>query len=141
MKAMIDEKLVADTKARALTPDRPQSAVQHKIPMYISRAREAGNKFYLQFHLFIKKQWINFFRLSAASIIVRLRRPSPSGKNNYLDGSAADTTHETVDFLNTKASKSVSSSRLFNPRCKGHLSCSQLRLKNCFLADRRKAAQ
>ncbi|UCC97211.1 MAG: pyruvate:ferredoxin (flavodoxin) oxidoreductase [Phycisphaerales bacterium] len=117
MRAMIDDTLIARHRARALTPDRPMISGTAQNPDVYFQGRETVNKYYLAVPQIVQETMDRF-----AKIVGRQYRlfdyvgAKDADKVIVLMGSAADTTHETVEHLAAKGGKvGVIKVRLFQP--------------------------
>lgn len=117
MRAMIDDKLVAETKARALTPDRPQISGTAANPDVYFQGRETVNKYYLAIPQIVQETMDKFAKLVGRSYHLFDYVGAPDAeKVVIIMGSGADTTHETVDYLVSKGEKvGVVKVRLYQP--------------------------
>ena len=118
MRAMIDEKLVAQVKARGLSPDRPQICGTAQNPDVYFQGREAVNKFYLAVPDIYQKTMDKFAALAGRQYHLFDYVGHPSGRENYHNYGfwRPIPTHETVDYLNSKGQKvGVVKVRLFRP--------------------------
>jgi pyruvate-ferredoxin/flavodoxin oxidoreductase len=117
MRAMIDDELVAQHKARALCPDRPMISGTAQNPDVYFQGRETVNKFYLAAPKIVQDTMDKFAKLVGRSYhLFDYVGPQDAEKVVIMMGSAADTAHETVDFLNTKGEKvGLVKVRLFRP--------------------------
>lgn len=100
LRAMIDDRDISVHRQHALTPDRPTVRGSAQNPDTFFQAREAANPFYLNCTEIVRETMARFGRLTG-----RHYRPF-----NYFGharpervivvmGSAAETVHETVDYL------------------------------------------
>ncbi|UCG57710.1 MAG: pyruvate:ferredoxin (flavodoxin) oxidoreductase [Phycisphaerales bacterium] len=117
MRAMIDEDLVAQHRARALSPDRPVIGGTAQNPDVYFQGRETVNKYYLAVPQIVQDTMDKF-----AKIVGRQYRlfdyvgPADAEKVIIMMGSGADTTHETVEFLASKGEKvGLLKVRLYRP--------------------------
>jgi pyruvate-ferredoxin/flavodoxin oxidoreductase len=117
MRAMIDNKLVAAHKARALTPDRPTVGGTAQNPDVYFQGRETVNKFYLQTPGIVAETMQKIEKLVGRSYHLFDYVGAPDAeKVIILMGSGADTVHETVEHLVAKGEKvGVVKVRLFRP--------------------------
>ena len=122
MRAVIDDKLVAAHKSRALTPDRPMISGTAQNPDVYFQGRETVNKYYQQtagiveetmekFNSIVGRKYNLFDYVGAAD----------AEKVVVIMGSGADTAHETVDYLNSQGQKTgLVKVRLFQPFSTSH---------------------
>jgi len=100
MRAMIDEKLVARQKARALTPDRPMISGTAQNPDVYFQGRETVNKYYLATPKIVQETMDKFAKIVGRQYhLFDYVGAKDAEKVIILMGSAADTTHETVEHL------------------------------------------
>ncbi len=117
MSAMVDEKLVARHRARALTPDRPQISGTAQNPDVYFQGREAVNKYYLATPQIVQETMDKFAKLVGRQYhLFDYVGPKDAEKVIIVMGSAADTIHETVEYLASKGQKvGVVKVRLYRP--------------------------
>ncbi len=117
MRAMIDEKLVARQKARALTPDRPMISGTAQNPDVYFQGRETVNKYYLAAPKIVQEAMDKFAKIVGRHYhLFDYVGAKDAEKVIVLMGSAADTTHETVEYLAAKGEKvGLLKVRLFQP--------------------------
>jgi pyruvate-ferredoxin/flavodoxin oxidoreductase len=122
MRAMIDDELVAQHKARALSPDRPLIGGTAQNPDVYFQGRETVNKFYLAAPGIVEQAMNRF-----AEIVGRQYKlfdyvgSEDAEKVIVIMGSGADTAHETVEFLASKGEKvGIVKVRLFRPFSTAH---------------------
>ena len=100
MRAMIDEKLVARQKARALTPDRPMISGTAQNPDVFFQGRETVNKYYLATPQLVQEAMDKFAKIVGRQYhLFDYVGAKDAEKVIVMMGSAADTTHETVEHL------------------------------------------
>jgi pyruvate-ferredoxin/flavodoxin oxidoreductase len=117
IRSMIDDRLVAQVKARALSPDRPKICGTAQNPDVYFQGREAVNKFYLAVPDIYQKTMDKFAALAGRQyhLFDYVGHPQAE-KIIIIMGSGGDTVHETVDYLNGKGQKvGVIKVRLFRP--------------------------
>ncbi|MGB2863015.1 MAG: pyruvate:ferredoxin (flavodoxin) oxidoreductase [Sedimentisphaerales bacterium] len=119
MRAMIDEKLVARQKARALTPDRPMISGTAQNPDVYFQGRETVNKYYLAAPQLVQEAMDKFAKIVGRQYhLFDYVGAKDAEKVIVLMGSAAETTHETVEHLAAKGEKvGLLKVRLFQPFC------------------------
>jgi len=106
MRAMIDDELVREHKARALTPDRPMISGTAQNPDVYFQGRETVNKFYSAVAGIVQETMDKF-----AKIVGRRYRlfdyvgAEDAEKVIVIMGSGADTAHETVEYLSGRGEK------------------------------------
>jgi len=117
MRAMIDEKLVARQKARALTPDRPMISGTAQNPDVYFQGRETVNKYYLATPKLVQEAMDKFAKIVGRQYhLFDYIGAKDADKVIVMMGSAADTTHETVEYLAAKGEKvGLLKVRLFQP--------------------------
>jgi len=123
MRAMIDDDLVAEHKARALTPDRPMISGTAQNPDVYFQGRETVNKYYLAAPQIVEEAMDKF-----AGIVGREYKlfdyvgAADAEKVIVIMGTGADTTHETVEYLVSKGEKvGLVKVRLYRPFSTKHL--------------------
>ncbi len=117
MRAMIDDELVARHRARALTPDRPMISGTAQNPDVYFQGRETVNKYYLAVPQIVQQTMDKFAKIVGRQYhLFDYVGAKDAEKVIILMGSAADTTHETVEYLASKGEKvGVVKVRLFQP--------------------------
>ncbi|MBK9138181.1 MAG: pyruvate:ferredoxin (flavodoxin) oxidoreductase [Verrucomicrobia bacterium] len=117
MRAMIDEDLVIAHRMRAMNPDRPVLRGTAQNPDVFFQAREACNPFYFKCADITQKAMDKFAGLTGRQYRLFQYEGAPDATNVIvLMGSACETAHETVDFLNARGGKyGVLKVRLFRP--------------------------
>jgi len=117
MRAMIDEKLVIAHRARALSPDRPVIRGTAQNPDVFFQAREACNPYYFACPDITQKVMDKFANLTGRAYKLFEYHGDPKAERVIvIMGSGADTTHETVDYLNARDEKvGVVKVRLYRP--------------------------
>ncbi|HSV26989.1 MAG TPA: hypothetical protein VLH60_03770, partial [Sedimentisphaerales bacterium] len=117
MRAMIDNGLVAAHKARALSPDRPMIGGTAQNPDVYFQGRETVNKFYAAIPQIVKDTMAKFAKLVGRTYnLFDYAGAADAEKVIIIMGSGAETTHETVDYLNSKGAKvGVVKVRLYRP--------------------------
>ena len=115
--AMIDDRLVAQHKARGLSPDRPCISGTAQNPDVYFQGRETVNKFYLAAPRIVQQTMDKFTKLTGRSYrLFDYVGAKDAEKVVVIMGSGADTVHETAEFLNSKGEKvGVVKVRLFRP--------------------------
>jgi len=122
MRAMIDDEHVARHKARALTPDRPMISGTAQNPDVYFQGRETVNKYYLATPRIVQETMDKFAKLVGRSYhLFDYVGADDAEKVIVMMGSAADTTHETVEYLASKGEKvGVVKVRLYRPFSREH---------------------
>ncbi|MEE9369971.1 MAG: pyruvate:ferredoxin (flavodoxin) oxidoreductase [Sedimentisphaerales bacterium] len=141
MRAMIDDELVAQNRARALSPDRPQISGTAQNPDVYFQGRETVNKFYLATPQIVQETMDKFAKVVGRSYhLFDYVGPADAEKVIVIMGSGADTTHETVEFLASKGQKvGVVKVRLFKPfSTKDFVGCLPKTVKKIAVLDRTK---
>ncbi|MHC4640601.1 MAG: pyruvate:ferredoxin (flavodoxin) oxidoreductase [Planctomycetota bacterium] len=141
MRAMIDDKLVAENKARALCPDRPMISGTAQNPDVYFQGRETVNKFYLPTPQIVQDTMDKFAKLVGRSYhLFDYVGPEDAEKVIILMGSAADTAHDTAEFLASKGEKvGVVKVRLYRPFSAKHfVECLPKTVRKISVLDRTK---
>ncbi len=117
MRAMIDDEFVARHKARGLTPDRPMISGTAQNPDVYFQGRETVNKYYLVVPKIVQDTMDKFAQVVGRKYNLFDYVGAPDAdKVIVLMGSAADTAHETVEYMAAKGEKvGVVKVRLFQP--------------------------
>jgi pyruvate-ferredoxin/flavodoxin oxidoreductase len=117
MRTMIDNKLVRETKMRALSPDHPTMSGTAQNPDVFFQGRETVNKFYLATPGIVQDAMDKFAKLTGRSYKLFEYFGAPDAEKVIIVmGSGAETTHETVDYLNKKGEKvGILKVRLYRP--------------------------
>jgi pyruvate-ferredoxin/flavodoxin oxidoreductase len=117
MRAMINDELVAQHKARALTPDRPVMGGTAQNPDVYFQGRETVNKFYLAVPGIVQDAMDKFAGIVGRQYKLFDYVGAPDAERIIIImGSGADTTHETVEYLNSQGEKvGVVKVRLYRP--------------------------
>jgi pyruvate-ferredoxin/flavodoxin oxidoreductase len=117
MRAMIDDDLVAQHRARALTPDRPVMGGTAQNPDVYFQGRETCNPFYLAAPKIVEETMNKFAKIVGRKYKLFDYVGAPDAeKVIILMGSGADTAHETVDYLTSKGEKvGIVKVRLYRP--------------------------
>jgi pyruvate-ferredoxin/flavodoxin oxidoreductase len=141
MRAIIDDELVAQHKARALSPDRAQISGTAQNPDVYFQGRETVNKFYLAAPQIVQETMDKFARLVGRSYhLFDYVGAADAEKVIVIMCSGADTTHETVEYLVSKGEKvGVVKVRLFKPFSTEHfIDCLPKTVKKIAVLDRTK---
>ena len=117
MREMIDDELVARHKARALTPDRPMISGTAQNPDVYFQGRETVNKYYLAAPRIVQETMDKFAKIVGRQYhLFDYVGAKDADKVIVLMGSAADTAHETVEYLVAEGEKvGLLKVRLFQP--------------------------
>jgi len=117
MREMIDEDLVIAHRKRAMTPDAPVIRGTAQNPDVYFQGRETVNKYYLATPGIVQKQMDRFAELTGRQYHLFDYVGDPEAeKVIIIMGSAAETTHETVEYLCSQGEKvGVLKIRLFRP--------------------------
>ena len=117
MREMIDDDLVAQTRARALSPDRPMISGTTQNPDVYFQGRETVNKYYLEAPAIVAETMDKFAKLLGRSYhLFDYVGDEKAEKIIVIMGTGADTTHETVEYLNNAGEKvGLIKVRLYRP--------------------------
>jgi pyruvate-ferredoxin/flavodoxin oxidoreductase len=117
MRAMIDDELVAQVKARALSPDRPMISGTAQNPDVYFQGRETVNKYYNATPAIVQQTMDKFAKIVGRKYhLFDYVGVEDAEKVIVIMGSGAETVHETVEYLNSKAQKvGVVKVRLYRP--------------------------
>ncbi|HET6421913.1 MAG TPA: pyruvate:ferredoxin (flavodoxin) oxidoreductase [Geobacteraceae bacterium] len=117
MRAMIDDKLVAAHRARALSPDRPVMRGTAQNPDVYFQGRETVNSYYPECISIVEEEMKKFAGLTGRQYkLVDYVGVPDADKVIVIMGSGADTVHQTVENLAAKGEKvGVVKVRLFRP--------------------------
>jgi pyruvate-ferredoxin/flavodoxin oxidoreductase len=123
MRAMIDDELVAQHRARALTPDRPTLGGTAQNPDVYFQGRETCNPFYLATPQIVEEAMDKFARIVGRQYKLFDYVGAPDAEQVIMMmGSGADTAHETVDYLTSQGQKvGLIKVRLYRPFSTKHL--------------------
>ena len=141
MRAMIDDELMAQNKARALSPDRPQISGTAQNPDVYFQGRETVNKYYLATPQIVQETMDKFARMVGRSYhLFDYVGAADAEKIIVIMGSGADTAHETVEYLVSKGEKvGVVKVRLYRPFSTRHfIDCLPKSVKKIAVLDRTK---
>ncbi|MBX3747263.1 MAG: pyruvate:ferredoxin (flavodoxin) oxidoreductase [Verrucomicrobiae bacterium] len=117
LRAMIDESLVSDHRARALSPDRPVLRGTAQNPDVYFQARETVNPFYQRCPGIVQAAMDRFACLTGRQyrLFEYVGAPDPE-RVVILMGSGCETAHETVDYLVARGEKvGLLKVRLYRP--------------------------
>jgi len=117
MRAVIDNKLVSQVKARALTPDRAMISGTAQNPDVYFQGRETVNKYYLAAPKLVQETMDKFAKVVGRSYhLFDYIGPEDAEKVIIIMGTGADTVHETVEHLSSKGEKvGLIKVRLYRP--------------------------
>jgi len=141
MRAMIDDRLVAEHRERALSPDRPKLRGTAQNPDVFFQAREAGNKFYTACPAIVQEVMDQFAKLVGRSYRLYEYYGSPTAERVIIImGSGAEAVHETVEYLNESGENvGVLKVRMFRPfDIKSFVSALPATVKKIAVLDRTK---
>ena len=106
LRFMIDEKLVREHRARALSPERPVLRGSAQNPDVFFQARETVNPFYAACPDLVQAAMDRFAsRVGRAYRLFDYAGHPEADKVVVLMGSGAETAHETVDWMNAKGAR------------------------------------
>ncbi len=122
MRAMIDDKLVAEHKERALSPDRPMISGTAQNPDVYFQGRETVNKYYLAAPRIVAETMEKFAKIVGRTYhLFDYVGAEDAEKIIVMMGSGADTAHETVEYLTSLGEKvGLVKIRLFRPFSADH---------------------
>ena len=117
MRAVLDDKLVAAHKARALSPDHPMMSGTAQNPDVYFQGRETVNKFYLAVPKIVQDAMDKFAKVVGRQYhLFDYIGASDAEKVIVIMCSGSETVHETVDYLVGKGEKvGVLIVRLYRP--------------------------
>ncbi len=116
IRAMIDERLVAATRARGLSPDRPVLRGSAQNPDVFFQNREAVNSFYLATPSIVQGAMDRFAALTGRAHSLFEYQGSPDALSVIvIMGSGAETVAATVDALGDSAKVGVLTVKLYRP--------------------------
>jgi pyruvate-ferredoxin/flavodoxin oxidoreductase len=123
LRAMIDDNLVREHRARSLSPERPVLRGSAQNPDVFFQAREAINPYYLACPEIVERQMQKFGKLTGRHYHLFDYAGAPDAERVLvLMGSGAETVEETVEFLTQKGEKvGVVKVRLYRPFSTEHL--------------------
>ena len=141
IRTIIDDKLIAQAKARALTPDRPMISGTAQNPDVYFQGRETVNKFYAATPQIVQETMNKFAKIVGRDYhLFDYVGAKDARKVIIIMGSGADTVHETVEYLNGKGEKTgVVKIRLFRPfSVKDFIGCLPKQVEKIAVLDRTK---
>ncbi|MEE9169113.1 MAG: pyruvate:ferredoxin (flavodoxin) oxidoreductase, partial [bacterium] len=117
MRALLDEKLILEHRARALSPDHPVLRGTAQNPDVYFQARETVNPYYAACPEITQNAMNKFAELTGRSYRLFEYHGTPDAERVVvLMGSGSETVHETVDHLNSHGEKvGVVKVRLYRP--------------------------
>ena len=117
LRAMIDEKRVAEHRARALSPDHPVIRGTAQNPDVYFQARETVNAFYAKCSEIVQSAMDKFAAQTGRAYRLFEYHGAPDAERVVvLMGSACEAAHETVDHMNATGEKTgVLKVRLYRP--------------------------
>ena len=117
MRAMIDDALVARHKSRGLSPDRPMISGTAQNPDVYFQGRETVNKYYLAVPKLVQDAMDKFAKIVGRQYhLFDYVGAKDAEKVIVIMGSAADTAHETIEYMASQGEKvGVVKVRLFQP--------------------------
>jgi len=141
MRAMIDDDVVAQHKARALSPDRPMISGTAQNPDVYFQGRETVNKYYLAAPQIVQDTMDKFAKVVGRSYhLFDYIGPADAEKVIVIMCSGADTVHETVEYLASQGEKvGLLKVRLYRPFSGKHfIDALPKRVKKIAVLDRTK---
>lgn len=123
IRQMIDDELVLAHRARGLNPDRPQLRGTAQNPDVYFQGRETVNPFYEKTPEIVLKAMQKFAKLTGREYSLFDYVGAPDAERVVvIMGSGAETTHEVVEYLNSKGEKvGLIKVRLYRPFSLKHL--------------------
>ena len=120
--AMLDQQLVREHRARALTPDRPVMRGTAQNPDVFFQSRERANTFYLKTPAIVEKTMERFAATTGRHYQLFEYTGDPNAERVIvMMGSGCETAEETVEALNTKGEKvGLLKVRLYRPFSVSH---------------------
>lgn len=117
LRAMLDDDLIFEHRARALSPENPFIRGTAQNPDVFFQARETVNTFYAECPSIVQTVMDNFARLTGRQYKLFEYYGAPDAERVVvLMGSGAETAHETVDYLTAQGEKvGVLKIRLYRP--------------------------
>ncbi len=117
MRAMIDDKLVFEHRARSMNPDRPVLRGTAQNPDVFFQAREAINPYYTACPNIVQKMMDRFAKLTGRSYhLFDYIGADDADRVIVMMGSAAETAHETIEHLTAGGEKvGLIKVRLYRP--------------------------
>jgi pyruvate-ferredoxin/flavodoxin oxidoreductase len=117
MRALVDDKLIAEIRTRGLTPDRPVLRGTAQNPDAFFQGREAANPFYARCPDLVQKVMDEFLQFTGREYHLFEYVGAPDAEHVLvLMGSGCETAHETVEHLNQQGAKfGLIKVRLYRP--------------------------
>jgi pyruvate-ferredoxin/flavodoxin oxidoreductase len=117
LKALVDDNLLAQHRARALSPDKPVLRGTAQNPDVYFQGRESGNSFYLKVPGIVQGLFDKFAKLTGRSYHLFDYVGHPQAERVIiLMGSGAEVAHEAIDTLVAKGEKvGILKVRLYRP--------------------------
>jgi pyruvate-ferredoxin/flavodoxin oxidoreductase len=117
MRSMLDDELIRNHRARALSPDRPTIHGTAQNPDVYFQGREAVNPYYLRVPEIVQKSMDRFASLTGRQYHLAEYTGSPDAERVILImGSGGEAVRETVDYLVERGEKvGVLELRLYRP--------------------------
>jgi pyruvate-ferredoxin/flavodoxin oxidoreductase len=106
LKALVDDKLVAEYRLRGMTPDKPILRGTAQNPDVFFQARESSNQFYQKVPGIVQEVMDQFAKLTGRAYKLYDYVGHPQAERIVLlMGSGAEVSHEAVDYLVAKGEK------------------------------------
>lgn len=117
IRAMMDDKLIAEHRARALSPEHPVLRGSAQNPDVFFQARESANKYFTACPDITQKAMDKFAKIVGRQYKLFEYYGAPDADRVLVVmGSGANIAHETIDYLNKKGEKlGVLKVRLYRP--------------------------
>ncbi|MCL2440656.1 MAG: pyruvate:ferredoxin (flavodoxin) oxidoreductase [Treponema sp.] len=117
MREMVTDELVAEHRARGLTPENPMIRGTSQNPDTYFQGREGVNKYYDATPDIVQKEMDKFAKLTGRAYnLFDYYGAKDAEKVIIIMGSGADTVEETIDYLNAKGEKTgMVKVRLYRP--------------------------
>jgi len=117
MRALIDDRLITEIRARALTPDRPVLRGTAQNPDAFFQGREAANPYYANCPDIVQKVMDEFAAQTGRKYHLFDYVGAPDAEHVIvLMGSGCEAAHETVEYLNEQGAKvGLIKVRLYRP--------------------------
>ena len=117
MRALVDDKLIAEIRTRGLTPDRPVLRGTAQNPDSFFQGREAANPFYARCPDLVQKVMDEFLQFTGREYHLFEYVGAPDAEHVLvLMGSGCEAAHETVEHLNQQGAKfGLIKVRLYRP--------------------------
>jgi pyruvate-ferredoxin/flavodoxin oxidoreductase len=117
MRAMLPEELIRAHRARAMTPDRPVVRGTAQNPDVYFQAREAANKYYLEFPAILEKAMNRFAQVVGRQYKLFRYIGAPDAERVVIMmGSGAEVAHEALEHMHAAGEKvGLLKVRLYRP--------------------------